>query len=200
MPLHCKCGKGNRGIEEKNRRAEVTGKERKETIRGKAADKRADKTGLTQYGLNHDCIGHTYAIKYGEAYIGVILLGEAIPWETDPKEMGGDTNIPCDLLWQISDYSHVAIMLSPQAMSAERFFDREDPEKQFLLSVIKSCPDPDAALKNFRECIARVNSPERYNAFANSGFYTLTRTDDGTDTKEEMLAALAKHFGLEMGE
>ena len=42
---------------------------------------------LTQYGLDHNCIGHTYAIKYGEAYIGVILLGEAIPWETDPEEM-----------------------------------------------------------------------------------------------------------------
>ena len=42
---------------------------------------------LTQYGLEHNCIGHTYAIKYGDAYIGVILLGEAIPWETDPEEM-----------------------------------------------------------------------------------------------------------------
>lgn len=44
---------------------------------------------LTQYGLDHNCIGHTYAVKYGEAYIGVILLGEAIPWETDPEEMKG---------------------------------------------------------------------------------------------------------------
>ena len=42
---------------------------------------------LTQYGLEHNCIGHTYAVKYDETYIGVILLGEAIPWETDPKEM-----------------------------------------------------------------------------------------------------------------
>ena len=42
---------------------------------------------LTQYGLEHNCIGHTYAIKYDDTYIGVILLGEAIPWETDPEEM-----------------------------------------------------------------------------------------------------------------
>ena len=42
---------------------------------------------LTQYGLEHNCIGHTYALKYDDAYIGVILLGEAIPWETDPEEM-----------------------------------------------------------------------------------------------------------------
>ena len=44
---------------------------------------------LTQYGLEHDCLGHTYAIRYDEKYIGVILLGEAIPWETDPVEMDG---------------------------------------------------------------------------------------------------------------
>lgn len=43
----------------------------------------------TQYGLDHNCKGHTYAVKYGEVYIGVILLGEAIPWETDPEEMRG---------------------------------------------------------------------------------------------------------------
>lgn len=42
---------------------------------------------LTQYGLEHNCIGHTYAIKQDDDYIGVILLGEAIPWETDPEEM-----------------------------------------------------------------------------------------------------------------
>ena len=42
---------------------------------------------LTQYGLKHNCIGHTYAIKQDDVYIGVILLGEAIPWETDPEEM-----------------------------------------------------------------------------------------------------------------
>lgn len=42
---------------------------------------------LTQYGLEHSCIGHTYAVKYGDVYIGVILLGEAILWETDPEEM-----------------------------------------------------------------------------------------------------------------
>ena len=42
---------------------------------------------LTQYGLEHNCIGHTYAVKQDDTYIGVILLGEAIPWETDPEEM-----------------------------------------------------------------------------------------------------------------
>ena len=31
---------------------------------------------LTQYGLDHDCIGHTYAIRYGKNYIGVIPMGD----------------------------------------------------------------------------------------------------------------------------
>ena len=42
---------------------------------------------LTQYGLENNCIGHTYAVKQRDDYIGIILLGEAIPWETDPEEM-----------------------------------------------------------------------------------------------------------------
>lgn len=44
---------------------------------------------ITQYGMRNHCIGHTYAILCGDAYIGVILLGEALEWETDPKEMKG---------------------------------------------------------------------------------------------------------------
>ena len=48
-----------------------------------------------------------------------------------------DTNIPVDLLREISDYGHVAVILAPQSMSVERFFDRSDPEKQFLLRVIE---------------------------------------------------------------
>ncbi len=42
---------------------------------------------LTRYGTAHGCLGHTYAICYGGISIGLILLGEAIPWETDPPQM-----------------------------------------------------------------------------------------------------------------
>lgn len=42
---------------------------------------------LTRYGIEHNCIGHSYAIKFGDAYIGLILLGEALDWDTDPPEM-----------------------------------------------------------------------------------------------------------------
>ena len=42
---------------------------------------------ITDYGVEHHCIGHTFVVKYNENPIGLILLGEAIPWETDPREM-----------------------------------------------------------------------------------------------------------------
>lgn len=123
-------------------------------------------------------------------------IAELIRRSATGQKLIVDTNIPCELLREIADYDHVAILLSPQGVTAERFFDREDPEKQFLLSVINQCPDPEAALANFKACIARVNSPEVYAAFQNSGFFVLERDPD-TDTREEMLLTLAKHFGLE---
>ena len=38
------------------------------------------------------------------------------------------------------------------------------------------------------------NSPERYAAFANSGFFTIIREEGSGDTREETLARLARHF------
>ena len=107
-----------------------------------------------------------------------------------------DTNIPLDILKEISDYGHVAVMLSPQSMSVERFFDRDDPDKQFLLNVIDSCDDPAAVMENYRQGLALINSQQHYDEYASSGFFTLVRKDTGTDTREEVCATLAKHFGL----
>lgn len=42
---------------------------------------------ITNYGIEHNCKGHTYAIKYDEKHIGFILLWEAIEWSTDPEIM-----------------------------------------------------------------------------------------------------------------
>lgn len=111
-----------------------------------------------------------------------------------------DTNIPCDILREISDYHRVAIMLSPQSLSVERFFDRDDPEKQFLLGEIQKCPDPEKALRNFLGGIARVNSPEHYREFAESGFFTIIRENPDQDTRQETLDRLARHFGLDAGQ
>ena len=108
-----------------------------------------------------------------------------------------DTNIPLDVLKEISDYHRVAVMLSPQSMSVERFFDRNDPEKRFLLGVIDSCEDPEAVMENYRRGLARINSREHYDEYAHSGFFTVVREDNGLDTRQEVCDLLAKHFGLE---
>ena len=107
-----------------------------------------------------------------------------------------DTNIPIDLLKEISDYNHVAMMLSPQSMSVERFFDRSDPDKQFLLNVIDSCDDPVSVMENYRQGLAMINSKEHYDEYANSGFFTVVREDNGIDTREQVCDIIAKHFGF----
>ena len=42
---------------------------------------------ITDYGVNHHLTGHSFAIKISNKYIGLILLGEALEWKTDPPEM-----------------------------------------------------------------------------------------------------------------
>lgn len=111
-----------------------------------------------------------------------------------------DTNIPVSVLKEISDYDHVAVMLSPQSMSVDRFFDRSDPDKQFLLSVIDGCADRDAVMENYREGLKRINSQENYDELASSGFFTLVRREEDGDTREAVVDALARHFGFEKSE
>ncbi len=106
-----------------------------------------------------------------------------------------DTNIPPDILREISDYDHVAIMLcDPPDITAARFFNRDDPDKQFMLSEINKCPDPKATLRNFQAWTTW--HPPVETDWQHTGFYTYTRSDFENDTREEMLAALAKHFKL----
>ena len=107
-----------------------------------------------------------------------------------------DTNIPVGLLKEISDYTRVAVMLSPQSMSVDRFFDRSDPDKQFLLKVIDSCDDPEAVMENYRQGLARINSQTHYDEYANSGFFTVVRQDTAADTRETVCDTVARHFGL----
>ena len=112
------------------------------------------------------------------------------------KKVIVDTNIPVEVLKEISDYTRVAVMLSPQSMSVERFFDRSDPDKQFLLRVIDSCDDPEAVMENYRQGLALINSRKHYDEYANSGFFTVVRQDTAADTREEVCDTIAKHFGL----
>ncbi len=107
-----------------------------------------------------------------------------------------DTNIPLDILREISDYDHVAVMLSPKSMSVERFFDRSAPEKQFILSTIGSCENSDEVMANYRRGLELINSREHYEEYARSGFFTLVCEDDGRDTREEVFEKLSRHFGF----
>lgn len=110
------------------------------------------------------------------------------------KKIFVDTNISLEQLKKIALWDHVAVLLSPQSLSVERFFDRPDAEKQFLYRQIIEGPDPKQTMANFRACVALANSPERYAAFAESGFFTHLRTDESTI--EGTLAILEAHFGL----
>ena len=112
------------------------------------------------------------------------------------KKVIVDTNIPVEVLKEISDYTRVAVMLSPQSMSVERFFDRSDPDKQFLLRVIDGCDNPKAVMENYRQGLALINSRKHYDEYANSGFFTVVRQDTAVDTRAEVCDTIAKHFGL----
>lgn len=107
-----------------------------------------------------------------------------------------DTNIPVGILKEISNYNHVAVMLSPLSMSVDRFFDRSDPEKQFLLNVIESCEDSKTVMENYRQGLELINGQEHYDEYANSGFFTVVRQDTQKDTREEICEIIARHFGL----
>jgi len=41
----------------------------------------------TKYGIEHNCIGHTFLVSFDRNYIAYLLLGEALKWDTDPIEM-----------------------------------------------------------------------------------------------------------------
>ena len=123
-------------------------------------------------------------------------VAELLSLAMSGKKIIVDTNIPVDVLKEISDYHRVAVMLSPESLSVERFFDRDDPEKQFILGVIQSCEDPEAAMENYKRGLMLINSKMHYDEYLNSGFFTVVRQDDGKDTREEVCHKIAAHFGL----
>lgn len=113
---------------------------------------------------------------------------------SEERKVFVDTNISLETLNKISDYKHSAVMLCPQSMSVDRFFDRSDPEKLFILEQIKKAENPDKAMENYRKCLKKINSKEVYDRYANSGFYTLVRDDNST--VESTLKELSHHFRL----
>ena len=106
-----------------------------------------------------------------------------------------DTNVSIETLKKVALHDHVLIMLADPEISVRRFFERPDREKQFLYRLIMEEPDPEYALDNFRQCLMRINTQERYDSFLHSGFQVILR-DEGRSV-EQTLALVEKAFGLE---
>ncbi len=104
------------------------------------------------------------------------------------KKIFVDTNISIETLHKISDADHVLVMLSDPQISIHSFFDRPDPEKQFLYQLMLEEPDPQAALDNYREILTRICSKEEYEMLENSGFKVIYRDEDRTQEETVRLA------------
>ncbi|MDO5155923.1 MAG: hypothetical protein Q4D51_08145 [Eubacteriales bacterium] len=120
------------------------------------------------------------------------LLDEMV--KQTSKKIFVDTNIPLEVLREISDENHVLIMLADPNISVERFFDRPDSEKQFLYQVLLKEDNPEQAIANFRACLEKINSPEVYKAWEQSGFKVIKR--DENRSVEETFKLVKEAFGL----
>ena len=105
-----------------------------------------------------------------------------------------DTNVSIETLRKISDEKHVLIMLADPDISVNLFFNRPDREKQFLYRLMMEEENPEKSLENFRQCLRRINSHEKYDFFLHSGFPVLLR--DESRTIEETMALAEEIFGL----
>ncbi len=105
-----------------------------------------------------------------------------------------DTNISAETLKDIAPRGHVLVMLAEPEVSARRFFERPDAEKQFLYRLLLEEDDPEAAMENFRRGLELINSRGEYDRLMNSGFSVILRDD--SRSVEETLRLCEEAFGL----
>ena len=110
------------------------------------------------------------------------------------KKVFVDTNICIETLKKIAPHDHVLVMLSDPKISIHRFFDRPDPEKQFLYRLILEEPDSDKAMENYRQGLELICSQEAYDELENSGFSVIYR--DESRTVEETVSLVEIALGL----
>ena len=110
------------------------------------------------------------------------------------KKVFVDTNISIETLREIAPHDHVLVMLADREIAIHRFFDRPDPEKQFLYKLILEEPDPKAAMENYRHGLELICSQEDYDELLNSGFNVIHRDESRTIEQTAVLAE--KAFGL----
>ena len=136
-------------------------------------------------------------LRGSEMEITPIEIGELIKLTTNnpDKKIFVDTSIPMEIIRLISSNENVAVMLSDQSMSVNRFFDRPDYEKQIIFRAIKQSDNSEATMSNYRKCLEKANNQERYNYFLNSGFYVFKRDD--SLALEQTMDIIAGHFKLD---
>ena len=110
------------------------------------------------------------------------------------KKVFVDTNISIETLKEIALYDHVVVMLADPEISINRFFEREDKEKQFLYQLIMEEDDPKKAMDNYRDGLTLINSKEKYDHYLNSGFKVILR--DENRSVIETLKLVEEAFGL----
>ena len=137
---------------------------------------------------------HRWVTQVAQECIEVEIL-ELLRLAADGSRIIVDTNIPPDVLREISDYDHVAIMLcDPPDVTKDKFFDRDDPDKKFMMDRIMECKAPEATLANFQAWLAY--QPPVDIDWAHTGFFSVTRSDFVHDTREDVFARLKAHFKL----
>jgi len=102
-----------------------------------------------------------------------------------------DTNIGIETLKQIAPLNHTVVMLSDPGIQVSRFFDRPDPEKQFLYRLIMEEPDPEKAMDNYRRGLELICSQEAYDEMLNSGFTVIHRDENRSIEQTVMLVEKA---------
>ena len=105
-----------------------------------------------------------------------------------------DTNISIENLRKIAPENHTVVLLADPKTGINRFFDRPDPEKQFLYKLMLEEPDPEKALENYRHGLELICSQESYDEFLNSGFKVILRDD--SRSIEQTMALVEEAFGL----
>lgn len=105
-----------------------------------------------------------------------------------------DTNISIETLRRIAPKNHTIVLLSDPKISVHRFFDRPDPEKQFLYQLIMEEPDPEKALENYRQGLELICSQKAYDELLHSGFPVILR--DENRSIEQTLALVEEALGL----
>ena len=105
-----------------------------------------------------------------------------------------DTNISPETLRTITPRDHVLVMLADPMISVRRFFERPDPEKQFLYRLIMEEEDPEKSMENYRQGLMLINSQESYDRFLHAGFNVILR--DENRSIEQTLALAEEAFGL----